>query len=121
MHYYNFEFSCIGVPHVGYGNGRHERQHLPVEVVKKIQVRSSLGNQPFDAKTGSFTWDLVAVIPVECFIHDQDMDLTGMTCNANFYKCGDLLPEPHFVNWNPVATPQPDYHRPEFFGKIHFE
>ena len=120
-HYYNFEFNCIGTPHVGWGSGRHNRQHLPVEVVKDIQIRSSLANVPFDTKTGSFTWDLVAVIPVECFIYDQDLELTGMTCTANFYKCGDLLPEPHFVTWNPVTTPQPDYHRPEFFGKLHFE
>jgi hypothetical protein len=121
IHYYNFEFNCIGTPHAGWGTGRHNRQHLPVEAVRNIQIKSSLGNQPFDTKAGSFTWDLVAVIPVECFIHDQDLDLTGMTCTANFYKCGDLLPEPHFVTWNPVVTPQPDYHHPEFFGKIHFE
>jgi hypothetical protein len=121
IHYYNFEFNCIGTPHVGWGTGCNDRQHLPVDVVKNIQIKSSLGNLPFDTKTGSITWDLVAVIPVECFIHDQDLDLTGMTCSANFYKCGDLLPEPHFLTWNPVGTPQPDYHRPEFFGKIHFE
>jgi hypothetical protein len=31
------------------------------------------------------------------------------------------LPTPHFVTWNPVGTTQPDYHRPEYFGKIEFE
>lgn len=121
IHYYNFEFNCIGTPHVGWGNGRHGRQLLPAEIIGNIQIRSSLGNTPFEPVTGNFVWDLVAVIPVECFIHDPDLDLTGMTCTANFYKCGDLLPEPHFVTWNPVGTPQPDYHRPEFFGKLHFE
>lgn len=40
---------------------------------------------------------------------------------ANFYKCGDLTPSPHYASLFPVDTPQPDYHRPEFFGKIFFD
>lgn len=37
---------------------------------------------------------------------------------ANFYKCGDKTVRKHYSTWNPVNTPAPDYHRPEFFGKI---
>ena len=40
---------------------------------------------------------------------------------ANFYKCGDLTPSPHYASLFPVNTPEPDYHRPEFFGKIFFD
>jgi hypothetical protein len=40
---------------------------------------------------------------------------------ANFYKCGDLTPLPHYASLFPVNTPEPDYHRPEFFGKIFFD
>ncbi len=39
---------------------------------------------------------------------------------ANFYKCGDLTPSPHYASLFFVDTPNPDYHRPEFFGKIYF-
>ena len=37
---------------------------------------------------------------------------------GNFYKCGDKTAHPHFVSWNPVGTPSPDFHRPEFFGEL---
>ena len=121
QHYYNFEFSCIGTPHVAWGAGRQGRQHLPVEMVRRIGVKSSLGTASFGVKEGDFRWNLVALIPADCLIHDSGLTFSGLSATANFYKCGDALPEPHFVTWNPVGTPQPDYHRPEFFGKIDFE
>lgn len=119
--YYNFEFSCIGVPLVGYGNGRHNRQRLPVETIRNITIRSSLGTEPFPERHGDFSWELFVQIPVSCFIHDHIEKLSGLSSSGNFYKCGDDLAEPHFVTWNPIKTEKPDYHRPEFFGKIQFE
>jgi len=119
--YYNFEFSCIGTPHVGWGEGRQGRQHLPGEVVRRIQVKSSLGTAPFGVKEGDFRWSLVALIPATCLIHDPGLTFSGLSATANFYKCGDALPEPHFVTWNHVGTPEPDFHRPEYFGMVDFE
>jgi hypothetical protein len=121
VNYYNFEFNCIGTPHVAWGNGRQNRQHLPEETVRLIQLRASLGKDPIPVQSGHFSWELCALIPADCFSHDPGISFEGLSGDANFYKCGDGLPEPHFVSWNPVATPQPDFHRPEFFGKIDFE
>ncbi len=121
VHYYNFEFSCIGTPHVGWGEGRHNRELLPSEAVKLIQVKSSLGSEPFDIRTGNFQWTLMVIIPAACLVHDPGLTFSGLSATANFYKCGDELPEPHFITWNPVGTPQPDYHQPGYFGKIDFE
>lgn len=120
-HYYNFEFNCIGTPHVAWGAGRQNRQYLPEEVIQQIQVRSTLGTSPIPVKTGNFAWQLSVLIPASVLIHDPGITLDGLSGNANFYKCGDDLPEPHFLSWNPVGTDQPDFHRPEFFGKIDFE
>ena len=119
--YYNFEFSCIGTPHVGYGNGRHNRRLLPVEILQAIQTNSSLGYEPFDERKGDFQWELFIKIPVGCFIYDKIKSLEGTEASGNFYKCGDELAEPHFVTWNPIKTENPDYHQPEFFGKLRFE
>jgi hypothetical protein len=119
--YYNFEFSCIGTPHIAWGNGRYNRVKLPPEVVATVKVKSSLGNELFNIRTGTFTWDLMSIIPATCFIHDPELVFSGLSANGNFYKCGDLLPEPHFVTWNPVGTPHPDYHQPVYFGKTDFE
>ncbi len=119
-HYYNFEFNCIGTPHLAYGSGRSNREKVNASVVSTIRVNSTLGQQPFGVRTGGFTWQLTSLIPLSCFVHHPSISMKGISATANFCKCGDALPDPHFVTWNPINTPEPDYHRPEFFGKLLF-
>lgn len=119
--YYNFEFNCIGIPHVGYGPGRSNRALTDPEVLKSIKVRSSLGNQPFEEKTGGHQWAMMIVIPKKCLTHDKDIVLKGLKAYANFYKCGDETSKPHFVTWNPIGTETPDYHQPAYFGELSFK
>lgn len=119
--YYNFEFNCIGTRHLSYGPGRGNRTRINPEIVEKIKANSTLGSEPFDNKTGDFEWEMMLRIPVEVFDFDTINNLKGMQATGNFYKCGDMTDEPHFVTWNPVKTEKPDYHRPEFFGNLQFE
>uniref|UniRef100_UPI0032179B6A carbohydrate-binding family 9-like protein n=1 Tax=uncultured Draconibacterium sp. TaxID=1573823 RepID=UPI0032179B6A len=119
--YYNFEFNCIGTPHVAHGPGRGNRTFVTPEVVEKIQIKSTLGDQPFEEKSGNFEWEMTIRIPVACFAFDTIKSLDGLKATANFYKCGDDTSEPHFVSWNPIGTENPDYHCPQFFGKVEFE
>jgi hypothetical protein len=121
QNYYNFEFNCIGTVHLGWGPGRHDRQFVDPALIKKISIGSSLGGSPFDEKTGDFSWELMVRIPIECLAFTSLHGLGGIKAKANFFKCGDETSRPHFVTWNPVKTPEPDYHRPEFFGEIYFE
>ena len=119
--YYNFEFNCIGTPHVGYGQKGVSKSLIAPEIVKLIKVKSSLGNQPFEEKTGGYQWEMMIIIPKECLANDKDIVLKGLKANANFYKCGDDTSKPHFVTWNPVGTENPDYHQPAFFGEVFFK
>lgn len=45
----------------------------------------------------------------------------GQNAGVNFYKCGDDLPKPHYLCWNPIKSETPDFHLPEFFGNAIFE
>jgi hypothetical protein len=121
LNYYNLEVNCIGTVHLAYGPGRGNRKFVAPEIIKKIEIESSLGNQPFGEKTGNFEWEMTMCIPAECFAFNKIKSLNGLKATANFYKCGDSTSEPHYLTWNPVNTENPDYHRPEFFGKIYFE
>jgi len=119
--YYNFEFSCIGTIHLSHGPGRGNRTRIDPKIAEKISIKSSLGNQPFEERSGDFSWEMMIRIPVECFVFDSITKLDEVHATANFYKCGDETSEPHFVTWNPIQTEKPDYHRIDFFGKIEFE
>ena len=119
--YYNFEFSCIGTIHLAHGAGRNNRKFIDNKTVEKIEIKSSLGNQPFAEKSGNFSWEMMIRIPIGCFAFDKITTLHELKATANFYKCGDETSEPHFVTWNPIGTENPDYHCPEYFGEVLFE
>lgn len=44
----------------------------------------------------------------------------GDALRGNFYKCDESL-HPHFGSWSPVEAPDPDFHRPECFGRLILE
>jgi hypothetical protein len=118
--YYNLELNCIGTPHLGYGPGRADRWFVPLPLMERLAVRSSLGAEPFGERAGGFAWSLTARIPLACFAFGAPDALDGRAARANVYKCGSGLSVQHYVTWRPVRTSAPDYHRPEFFGDVRF-
>ena len=82
---------------------------------------ASLGSTPFDTIEGKTHWEVALVIPVSTFFMHDVARLDGRVMRANFYKCGDKLPVPHFVSWAPIVTDRPNFHCPEFFGEVVME
>ena len=114
--YYNIEFNCLGVGKMAYGAKRTKRQFLPASAVRKIKVMNKLGHA-----NGDFNWEMILYIPLEVFEFDAISSLKGLTCKGNFYKCGDDLPNPHFLSWNRIESPEPNFHLPAYFGEIVFQ
>ena len=120
--YFNFEFNCIGTTHLAYGTGRKKRTFIPPERIEKhIQTWSTLGDQPFKERSGSFKWEMVVIIDTAVMFDKKSNELSGQIAHANFYKCGDDTAKPHYLSWNPVITERPDFHRPDHFGLLEFE
>jgi hypothetical protein len=118
--YYNLECNCIGTKLLGYRKPGVQPEHASDEIINNIRVCSSLGNEPFEEKTGDFSWFLEMEIPWESFWKYRVSELEGKTMRANFYKCGDELSKPHFLSWNPIHTERPSFHQPRFFGELRF-
>lgn len=114
--YYNFEFNCIGKLLLQ-GGAKGDRKMAPSEVLAQVKRWSSLGDQPFATKAGNHSWELTAIIPFSAFFRHPQATVQE-EIKANFYKCGDKLPTPHFVSWNKILTEKPNFHAPEFFGRI---
>lgn len=115
--YYNLEFNCMGTTRAGFGEEKKGRELLPVLLLKKIKTQAVI----IKANGKNVSWQLTVTIPLEIFIHHHLHSLRGMQCRGNFYKCGDLLPEPHFLAWANIESPEPNFHFPQFFGKLIFE
>ncbi|MDR1583755.1 MAG: hypothetical protein LBS55_10970 [Prevotellaceae bacterium] len=118
--YYNFEFNCIGTPLLRHNVKPHEGTYATPELLSTLLTKSSLGNSPIAVQQGDFTWQLLVAIPYTCFFAHQISDLRGQTLLGNCYKCGDELPDPHFLSLFPIRTPTPNFHAPEFFGELVF-
>ena len=84
-----------------------------------IRTLDEHGTRPFEELEGMFSWNLLVAIPLDI----MGVKFTGepITMMANFYKCADLTSTPHFLSWAPIDTPEPDFHRPEFFAPITLE
>ena len=115
-HYYNLEFNCIGTAYAAYGSGRNGRTLLPTEELKRIKRYASPGNRPFEEMEGLFSWEVVFAIPYDLI--GLDKHNLPDSLRANFYKCADASSLPHYLSWNPIQTEHPDFHRPEFFGRM---
>jgi hypothetical protein len=117
--YYNLEFNCLGTALAGYGSGKNDRTHIKKQLVEKI-TSHRLIKTPGNALNTLIEWELTLKIPFTVFEHHQITSLKNQVCSVNFYKCGDELPEPHFLSWNNIIYPYPNFHLPEFFGKVKF-
>ncbi len=117
VNYYNIEFNCAGTGLIEYGPSKENRHLLDTALVNNLKKKSVI----FSENGKGPNWQLTLVIPLSTFIHTPIKKLTDISCRANFYKCGDLLPEPHFISWENIIAETPNFHLPEFFGRLVFE
>ena len=108
VNYINFEINPKCVMHIGIGSGRHNRKLI--DEPRSTFCAESIANDG--------DWTLKLYIP-DSFILKY-FDKIADVCFANFFKCGDETGHEHYAVWSKVETSKPDYHVPDFFGKIRF-
>jgi hypothetical protein len=117
--YYNIEFNCAGSCHVGFGSKKQGRRGVPnlcIEEIRHMARFKTAGVQAQDL----IQWELTVIIPISVFYYHQLKSLNNIRCSLNFYKCGDDLPQAHFVSWTNINSESPNFHLPEYFGIGHF-
>lgn len=113
--YWNFEFNCIGTVNASHRVERPNATRLNDEQIASIKRYASCGCEPFDEKDGMHEWSLTIAIPLELI-----GAIEAPYIMANFYKCGDLTSHPHFLSWSPIPSEKPNFHQPQYFGKLTF-
>ncbi len=117
INYYNVEFNCIGTGLIGYGKSKTHRNLLDATTVNQVKTLSNINSE----KGKKVSWELTMIIPLSVFEYTPMSTLTKRKCRANFYKCGDLLPEPHFISWSNIESENPNFHLPDYFGHLVFD
>ena len=80
---------------------------------------------PFSPKAirTSDGWEITYQIPFE-FIRrffPEFAPTSGTKIRGNFYKCGDLTVEEHYLCWNQIISNPVSFHRPCDFGLLEFQ
>ena len=123
--YINFETNCIGVSTADLRTGRDDSTPISKEDLKKFVRISSLEQKLTDIYDSNTLqeWKLLLGIPKNVLMKyfNTNKEPFPSELRANFYKCGDLTNIPHFLSWNPVNTPECNFHLPEFFGNLILE
>ncbi len=119
--YYNFECTCIGKMLAACHTKGKETEKMPLGMLSGIKRIPSLGTGNFELRKGENSWSIIEIIPSASLFNHDIGSWDGKKMKANFYKCGDNLPNPHFLSWNKIEYPRPNFHLPEYFGDIEFE
>lgn len=128
--YCNFEANCCGVFKLGWQEDGWqedgwqergiERDLLSPTLAERIEVRTSEAGPTREPRPDDERWWLAATIPFDVL-----SEFTGASVvpegewRANVYRSG-VESDARRATWNPMDTPEPDYHSPEYFGRFAF-
>jgi hypothetical protein len=122
--YFNLETNCGGTPLMHYNLvPRKESKVLSNEDIRKVEIAHTLPQIIDPEMKEPVTWTLEYRIPLamlekySMITHPEK----GVEWKANFYKIAENSSNPHYITWALVENDKPDFHKPEFFGKLIFE
>ncbi|MDR1743239.1 MAG: hypothetical protein LBR48_05385 [Dysgonamonadaceae bacterium] len=117
--YRNFEANPLGALLAAVREKRDAAVQLKADM--PFIVRQSTIEHYYEDGKELSDWTLYLEIPKQALGFAADESLSGQKLRANFYKCGDSTVEPHFLSWNPIEAPQPNFHLPRFFGSLELQ
>ena len=117
--YRNFECNVLGALLSRVHESR-DKGVSQTELMSSIYRHSTISHRYENGKQVS-DWSMYLEIPKEAMGFKDNESLSGQKIRANFYKCGDKTPNPHYLSWNPIDLPEPNFHTPKFFGELDFE
>ena len=126
--YFNLEMSASGA-HLLYfvrdwtpvGDYYQDFTEVPEADGAQFETRSSLAAPAPRERVGAITWLVQFRIPIAVAEKYTGAlgALHGQRWTGNFYKCGDDLAHPHWLEWSPVETL--NFHQPQYFGEFLLE
>jgi len=122
--YFNLETNCGGTALMQYNLvPRKESTAIDTNDIKQIEIAHSLPRIIDPEISDPVTWTLEYRIPLamlekySLITHPEN----GVIWRANFYKIAENNSNPHYITWAIVDNSYPDFHLPQFFGKLIFK
>lgn len=121
--YFNLEVNCGGTACFYHQKGRGI-EDVPVSIAdyNKVQIAHSAPKNIDPEVSESTIWVVEYCLPFSILGNYAPLTIPapGVIWYANFFKCADESTHPHWLTWNRVNLPSPDFHQPEYFGRLVF-
>jgi len=121
--YFNLEVNCGGTALFRHQISREVGQKdVSAEDFEKVEMFHSADRIIDPERNGDASWVIEYKLPIEILSKYAKVDKpgAGVKWGANFYKCADNTSKPHWLTWSVVDKVEPDFHRPDFFGRLEF-
>ena len=125
LQFFNLETNCGGTALLGYVNptDRSQNKRLTEEEIRQIEIVSSMPKITDPEITEEIIWTIEYRIPIAILQKYSAVTLPakGVEWRANFYKIAEITSNPHYITWSKIDKPIPNFHSPEYFGRIIFK
>lgn len=121
--YFNLETNCGGVVLFGVRSKKGEKSvKLSDSEIEELSIKTTLPKIIKKEIKEETEWVIEYKIPFELLKKYMEFPIpaSGDIWLGNFYKCADNSTTPHWLTWNKIEFDMPNFHLPEFFGKIIF-
>lgn len=113
-YYMNFEVNAAGAMNVSYRLDRHHSTRLLLEEVESFRITPVIAEDHWTV-TYKIGYDFI-----KKYYSGFDIN-SAEYVKCNIYKCGGLTAMRHFLTYFKIGTEKPDFHRPEYFGRVDIE
>jgi hypothetical protein len=120
--YLNLELNACGTVLLRYGPDGGDRPYLSPAHIDRLGVETPFETPQAAESAAVDEWWAAVEIPFDLLAEIADTTIaprSGTEWTGNFYRCGGR--DPQYAVWNPVDIPEPDFHRPDQFGRLRFE
>lgn len=118
-HYCNFEFNYRGVANVSRRPGRAGAVKFTPDLLALIRRHPLVETQPHDCRRADPTAETALLVSIPLLLIGVEPGAAlPLRLEGNIYSCSAKSSEPYFLSWAPIATAEPDFHRPDFFAPI---
>lgn len=123
LSYFNLEINCGGTMLFWWHPEKDEAIPVSTEDCERIEIAQSLPKIVDSEITEPTTWTVEYRLPfalIKKYCPDAAKPKRDVAWRANFYKCADETSHPHWLTWSYVENPTPQFHLPQYFGKLMF-
>jgi hypothetical protein len=121
LRYFNVEINAGGTGLMAYHKDG-KRTNVKEEDFNVVEIAHTLPKKLEQEISEPVTWFLEFKMPISLLAKygNFTQPKRGVLWKANFYKTSSRSTNPHYITWNFIQNPVPQFHLPQYFGKLMF-